>query len=345
MDAGYLAAALALIVAFMVAEVTIGLLAHSLALISDAAHMLTDAAAIALAITAMRLSARPPTGGYTYGLRRTEILSAQANGITLLLLSVWLTYEAVRRLIHPPAVAGWPVLGTALAGILINAAAARLTARADRTSLNVEGAFKHIVTDAYAFIATAIAGLIMITTGFSRADAIASLVVVVLMAKAGAGLVGESGRIFLEAAPAGLSPESIGQAMASRDGVVEVHDLHVWTITSGMPAASAHVLVGPGLDCHAVRVDLERLLDDTYHIRHTTLQVDHAPQQLLSIGRSQPDCQAHEPNPARPAGDTAKRPAGDAAEQPAGRATARTSGTGTARTARDDAGRPGSGRG
>jgi cobalt-zinc-cadmium efflux system protein len=301
---GYLAGALALIVAFMIAEVTIGLLAHSLALISDAAHMLTDAAAIALAITAMRLSARPPTGGYTYGLRRTEILSAQANGITLLLLSVWLSYEAVRRLIHPPAVAGWPVLGTALAGIVINVAAARLTSRADRTSLNVEGAFKHIVTDAYAFIATAIAGIIMITTGFHRADAIASLVVVVLMAKAGGGLVRESGRIFLEAAPASLSPDGIGKAMASRDGVVEVHDLHVWTITSGMPAASAHVLVGPGLDCHAVRLDLEHLLADTYHIAHTTLQVDHAPQQLLSIGRSaaEADCQAHQAgSPARSA--------------------------------------------
>ncbi|HLX50769.1 MAG TPA: cation diffusion facilitator family transporter [Streptosporangiaceae bacterium] len=307
---GYLAGALGLIAAFMIAEVAIGLLAHSLALISDAVHMLTDAASIALAITAIRLSARPPTGGYTYGLRRTEILSAQANGITLLLLSVWLTYEAVRRLIHPPAVAGWPVLGTALAGIVINAAAAQLTARADRTSLNVEGAFKHIVTDAYAFIATAIAGIIMITTGFDRADAIASLVVVVLMAKAGGGLVRESGRIFLEAAPAGLSPETIGKAMASRGGVAEVHDLHVWTITSGMPAASAHVLVGPGLDCHAVRVDLERLLEDTYHIKHTTLQVDHAPQQLLSIGRSGPDCQAHEPHPAQTAGPEAgQRPA------------------------------------
>ena len=250
----YLAAALALIAAFMAAEVTIGLLAHSLALISDAAHMLTDAAGIALALTAMRLSARPPAGGYTYGLRRTEILSAQANGITLLLLSAWLTYEAVRRLIAPSAVAGGAVLGTALAGLAVNAFAAALTARADRRSLNVEGAFRHILTDAYAFAATAIAGLIVIIAGFDRADAVASLVVVALMAKAGIGLLRESGRIFLEAAPPELSPDAIGRAMAAREGVVEVHDLHIWQITSGMPAASAHVLVGPGLDCHAVRV-------------------------------------------------------------------------------------------
>jgi cobalt-zinc-cadmium efflux system protein len=283
-----LAGALALIVAFMAAEITIGLLSHSLALLSDAAHMLTDAAAIGLALTAMRLSARPPAGGYTFGLRRTEILSAQANGITLLLLSAWLTYEAIRRLINPGHVAGGAVLGTALAGIVINVLAARLTARADRRSLNVEGAFRHIVTDAYAFIATALAGLIMITTRFERADAIASLVVVALMAKAGAGLVRDSGRIFLEAAPAGISPDQVGQAMAARSGVVEVHDLHIWQITSGLPAASAHVLVGQGLDCHAVRADLEKLLAGTYHIKHTTLQVDHAPDRLLSIRREAP---------------------------------------------------------
>ena len=286
--ARYLAAALALIAAFMAAEVTIGLLAHSLALISDAAHMLTDAAGIALALTAMRLSARPPAGGYTYGLRRTEILSAQANGITLLLLSAWLTYEAVRRLISPSAVAGGAVLGTALAGLAVNALAAALTARADRRSLNVEGAFRHILTDAYAFAATAIAGLIVIIAGFDRADAVASLVVVALMTKAGIGLLRESGRIFLEAAPPELSPDAIGRAMAAREGVVEVHDLHIWQITSGMPAASAHVLVGPGLDCHAVRVDLERLLAGTYRISHTTLQVDHAPDPLLTIRRDAP---------------------------------------------------------
>jgi len=286
--ARYLGGALALIVAFMAAEVTIGLLAHSLALVSDAAHMLTDAAGIALALTAMRLSARPPAGGYTYGLRRTEILSAQANGITLLLLSAWLAYEAVRRLISPPAVAGGAVLATALAGLAVNAFAAALAARADRRSLNVEGAFRHILTDAYAFAATAIAGLIVIISGFDRADAIASLVVVALMAKAGVGLLHESGRIFLEAAPPELSPDAIGRAMAAREGVVEVHDLHIWQITSGMPAASAHVLVGPGLDCHAVRVDLERLLADTYRISHTTLQVDHAPDPLLTIRRGTP---------------------------------------------------------
>jgi cobalt-zinc-cadmium efflux system protein len=274
-DSRWLTGALTLILVYMAGEVVIGLLAHSLALISDAAHMLTDAASIVLALVAMRLAARPAEGGYTYGLKRTEILSAQANGLTLLVLSAWLAYEAIRRLIEPPEVTGGLVLATALVGVVINIGAAWMISKANRTSLNVEGAFQHILTDLYAFIATAIAGLVMVLTGFAQADAIASLVVVALMLKAGTGLVRESGRIFLEAAPAGLSPERIGQALAARPHVVEVHDLHIWQITSGMPAASAHVLVAPGKDCHAVRADLEAVLAAEYQVTHTTLQVDH----------------------------------------------------------------------
>jgi cobalt-zinc-cadmium efflux system protein len=283
-DRRYLTGALALIVVYMAGEVVVGVLAHSLALISDAAHMLTDAASIVLALVAMRLAAKPPKGGYTYGLKRAEILSAQANGLTLLLLSAWLAYEAIRRLIEPPAVTGGLVLVTALIGVVINLAAAWLMSKANRTSLNVEGAFQHILTDLYAFIATAIAGLTMVVTGFARADAIASLVVVSLMLKAGLGLVRESGRIILEAAPTGLSPDAIGAALAARPQVTEVHDLHIWQITSGMPAASAHVLVAPGQDCHAVRQDLEQVLEHDYKITHTTLQVDHTPDPLLAIG-------------------------------------------------------------
>ncbi|GLY88354.1 putative cation transporter [Actinoallomurus iriomotensis] len=282
-DKRYLTGALSLIVAFMAGEVVVGILASSLALISDAAHMLTDAASIVLALVAMRLAAKPPQGGYTYGLKRAEILSAQANGLSLLVLSVWLGYEAIRRLVSPPEVTGGLVLGTALVGIVINVAATWLISKANRSSLNVEGAFQHILTDLYAFIATAVAGLIMVLTGFARADAIASLIVVALMLKAGVGLVRESGRIFLEAAPAGLSPESVGQVLADRPNVSQIHDLHIWQITSGMAAASAHVLVAPGEDCHAVRADLESVLAAKYKITHTTLQVDHVPDSLPSI--------------------------------------------------------------
>ncbi len=285
-DRRWLSAALALIAAFMAVEVVVGLLAHSLALISDAAHMLTDAASLALALVAMRLAARPPRGGYTYGLRRAEILSAQANGLTLLLLAGWLAYEAVRRLVHPPDVAGGPVLVTALAGVAVNLLATWLIARADRASLNVEGAFQHILTDLFAFVATAVAGAVVLGTGFARADGIASLVVVVLMVRAGVGLVHESGRIFLEAAPAGVDPAALGARLAEQPEVAEVHDLHVWQITSGHPAASAHVLVVAGGDCHAVRRSLEVVLRSEYGITHSTLQVDHIGPAVLAIGEA-----------------------------------------------------------
>jgi cobalt-zinc-cadmium efflux system protein len=286
-DPRWLWAALALILLFMAAEVVTGLTAHSLALISDAAHMLTDAASIGLVLVTMKLAARPPGGRYTYGLKRTEILSAQGNGITLIVLAAWLAYEAIRRLIRPPAVTGGVVIAVALAGVAVNVATTMLVARASRApqrSLNLEGAFRHLLTDVYAFIATAIAGVVIVVTGFARADAIASLIVVALMLVAGYGLVRDSGRIFLEAAPAGLAPAAIGAVMVSHPCVAEVHDLHIWEISSDLPAASAHVLVAPGEDCHAVRADLEELLSRDYGITHTTLQVDHAPGPLLTVG-------------------------------------------------------------
>jgi cobalt-zinc-cadmium efflux system protein len=275
-DRRWLGLALVLIAGFMAVEVVVGLLAGSLALLSDAAHMLTDAVAIVLALVAARMADRPPSGGFTYGLKRAEILSAQANGLTLLLLAAWIAYEGVQRLREPTAVAGSAVLVTALAGIVVNFAALWAIGRANRRSLNVEGAFQHILTDLFAFIASAAAGLIVWTTGFRQADTIASFVVAALMVRSGIGLVRDSGRIFLEAAPAGLDPSALGRDLAAIAGVVEVHDLHVWQVTSGYPALSAHVLVEPGGDCHAVRRDIEVRLRETYAIDHTTLQVDHA---------------------------------------------------------------------
>ncbi|MFH9224618.1 cation diffusion facilitator family transporter [Streptomyces lydicus] len=308
-DRRWLRAALLLLTAYMAVEVVIGVLAQSLALISDAAHMLTDAVSIVLALIAMRLAARPARGGYTYGLKRAEILSAQANGITLLLLSVWLAYEAVQRLISPPAVTGGLVLITALSGIVVNLICTWLLSRANRSSLNVEGAYQHILTDLFGFVATAISGLIVLTTGFTRADAIASLVVVALMLRAGTGLVRESGRIFMEAAPAGLDPDALGEQLVSRDEVVEVHDLHIWQITSGQPALSAHILVAPGGDCHKVRRNLQSLLSGEYGITHATLQVDHLGEQgsaddVLTLG----------PGPGPAPADGSERPGGEHCE-------------------------------
>lgn len=277
-DRRWLSAALALITVFIVVESTIAVLAGSLALLSDAAHMLTDAVSIVLALVAMRLSGRPARGGYTFGLKRAEILSAQANGLTLVLAALWLGYEAVARLIDPPEVQGGLVLVTALVGIAVNLGATWCLSRANRSSLNIEGAYQHILNDLFAFIGTAVAGLIVLTTGFARADALATLAVVALMARAGYGLLRDSGRIFLEAAPAGLDPDAIGDRLAAVPAVTEVHDLHIWEITSGQPALSAHVLVERGGDCHRVRRALDRMLGDEYGLTHTTLQIDHAPQ-------------------------------------------------------------------
>jgi cobalt-zinc-cadmium efflux system protein len=284
-DARALKIALALILAFMGAEVVAGILASSLALLSDAAHMLTDAAALALSLVALRIARRPARGAMTYGFGRVEILSAQANGITLVLLALWIVYEAIRRLVAPPEVEGAIVVVVALAGIVVNLAATVVLSRASRESLNVEGSFQHILTDLFAFVATAIAGTVILLTGFARADALASLLVAASMLYAGARLVAASGRIFLEAAPAGLDPERIGRALAAHPGVVEVHDLHVWEVTSGFPALSAHVVVGAGRDCHELRRVLQRELAERFELRHTTLQVDHeaAPQAPLRI--------------------------------------------------------------
>ncbi|CQD24819.1 metal transport protein [Mycobacterium lentiflavum] len=281
-DRRWLVGALAVIVAFMLAEVSVGIVAKSLALLSDAAHMLTDAASIALALWAIRLAARPAAGRMTYGWRRVEILSAQANGVTLLVLAGWLGFEAVNRLIHPPRVAGTLVLVTALVGVVVNVAATWMISRANRTSLNVEGAFQHILNDLFAFIATAVAGLVIVLTGFLRADAIATLIVVALMARAGVGLVKAASLIFLEAAPSGTEPAVIGEAMAAHEAVVEVHDLHVWEITSGQPALSAHIIVAETRDCHSTRIELAQLLGHEHGISHTTLQMDHDGSQSTS---------------------------------------------------------------
>jgi cobalt-zinc-cadmium efflux system protein len=278
-----LAIALGLIVGFMAAEVVLAIVADSLALLSDAAHMLVDAAALGLSVWAARLASRPAGGEMTFGLRRAEILAAQANGATLLLLGAAIVVEAFRRLASPPDVRGGLVLATALAGAAVNVAALWQVARANRRSLNVEGSFRHLLTDLYAFAGTALAGLVVWTTGFERADPIASLAVAASMLGTAWPLLRRSGRILLEAAPEGMSPEEIAAAIRGHAGVADVHDLHVWEISSGFPALSAHVLVGRDEDCHGIRRELEALLHERFHLDHTTLQVEHTSERLHDI--------------------------------------------------------------
>jgi cobalt-zinc-cadmium efflux system protein len=283
-DRGKLRLALALILGFMVAEVAAGLIADSLALLSDAAHMLTDAAAIGLALGALGLAARPPSGRFTFGLGRAEILSAQANGATLLVLAGVIGFEAVRRLFDPPAVEGGLVIVTGLVGAAVNVGAAWALARAERRSLNVEGARAHVLTDLYASLGAAFAGACVLLFDFREADPIAALIVAFLMLRTAWSLLRDSGRVLLEGAPAGMDPQAIGRALARHPGVVEVHDLHVWEVTTDFPALAAHVLVAPGDDCHRIRRELQSVLGERFGIRHTTLQVDHErAEQLLDI--------------------------------------------------------------
>jgi cobalt-zinc-cadmium efflux system protein len=282
-DGRRLRVALALIVAFMAGEVVAGILAHSLALLSDAAHMLTDAGALGLSLVVLRLAARPAAGNRTFGLRRTEILSAQANGAALLVLAGLIVYGAIRRLVTPPHPMGAVVLAVALAGLAVNLLAVGQLHGANRRSINVEGSFQHLLTDLFAFVATAVAGGVILAGGPARADAVAALLVAALMLRAAWGLLRDSGRMLLDIAPAGLQVDEIGRTMAAQPRVVEVHDLHVWEVTSGFPSLSAHVLVAPGADCHRIRLELEALLRERFALEHTTLQVEHAAARLVQI--------------------------------------------------------------
>jgi cobalt-zinc-cadmium efflux system protein len=270
---------------FMFAEVGGGIVSGSLALLADAGHMLTDAGALAFALFAATLAARPAQGRWTFGYKRLEILAAQANGVTLLVVALLIVFGAVRRLITPEEVRGGIVLVVALVGIGVNAAATFVLSRASQESLNVRGAFLHVATDLAAFTGTAIAGALILVTGWNRLDPIASLFVAALMLWASWGLLRESTWIFLERSPTGIDPAAVGHALIAEPDVVQVHDLHVWTVTSGFPALAAHVLVAPEADCHAVRRNLEQMLRERFDLEHTTLQVEHAEPRLLTIER------------------------------------------------------------
>lgn len=274
-DSRWLLVALLINLGFMVVEVVVGLIANSLALLSDAAHMLTDAGAIGLALIALWLARRPPKGAFTFGLQRSEILSAQINGVLLVALAGVIGIAAVGRIVNPPDVDGAFVLWTGLLGAVVNGSAAWALAKANRESLNVHGAYLHNLFDMLSSLAAALAGLAIVLAGWGQADGIAALAVSALMLYGGWGLIRDSGRILLEAAPKGLDPSEIGRVMAASPGVVEVHDLHVWEVTSGFPALAAHVLVASGDDCHARRRELQAMLRRRFGIAHTTLQVDH----------------------------------------------------------------------
>jgi cobalt-zinc-cadmium efflux system protein len=286
-DRRWLWIALGFICSFMVVEVVAGIVAGSIALLSDAAHMLTDAGALGLALVAAGLAAKPARGAFTFGLGRAEVLSAQVNGAALLVLAGVLAVSAIGRLGDPPDVEGGLVLAVGAIGALVNVAAAWALSRAERRSLNVEGARAHVLADLFGSIAALVAGAVILLTGFRLADPIAALCVVALMLRSGWSLLRDSARVLLEGAPEGIDPDAVGHALAAHRGVVEVHDLHLWEVTTGFPALAAHVVVAPGEDCHGRRRELQALLAERFGIEHVTLQVDHATDRdvLLQIDR------------------------------------------------------------
>ena len=286
-SAGALGLALALTAGYTVVEVVAGFLTDSLALLADATHMLSDNVSIALALAAVWLARRPATPERTYGFKRAEVLAALANGVTLVVLAIWILFEAVQRFDDPPGVLGGWMLAVGVVGIGVNVAAGAVLFRAREGSLNVEAAFRHVLADLLGSLGVVGAAVVILATGWLEADAIASVLIALLVLASSWSILRDSTSILLESAPKGMDTRAVGERLARAPGVVEVHDLHVWTITSGFPALSAHVLVGRGEDCHGRRRELETLLRDEFGIEHTTLQVDHVSDQggLVEIGR------------------------------------------------------------
>ena len=275
-DRRRLGIALALILAFMVVEIVGGLVANSLALLADAGHMITDAASLALALVAAWLAATPATPQRSFGLRRAEILAALVNGVLLLVIAVWIAIEAIGRLDDPPETLGGWMLAVGVLGLAVNVAAAAVTAGGRHGSMNVRAAYRHVLADLLGSAGVVVAGVIVLTTGWPYADPLVALAISVLIAVSSWSILRESVGVLLEETPRDIDAEAVGRAMVGHTGVREVHDLHIWTITSGFPALSAHVLVDPGGDCHAVRRELEHVLAERFSLKHTTLQVEHA---------------------------------------------------------------------
>ncbi len=266
----------ALTAGFMVVEAVGGLVTGSLALLADAGHMLSDAFSLGLALFAVWLAGRPATPNRSFGYKRAEILAALANGTTLVAISIWIFVEAYQRLWEPPEILGGWMLAVATLGLIVNVAGVLILSRSGGESLNLQGAMRHVLADVLGSAGAIVAALVILTTGWRSADPLISALIGLLVLASSWRLLRESTNILLEGTPRGIDAEEVGRKMAGAPGIQEVHDLHIWTITSGFPALAAHVLVGRHEDCHARRRELEELLKQEYGIEHTTLQVDHA---------------------------------------------------------------------
>jgi cobalt-zinc-cadmium efflux system protein len=277
---------LGLTLAFTVVEVIGGVLTDSLALLADAGHMVSDVFSIGLALVAVTLAQRPASLRRSFGFQRAEIIAAFVNGIALVLVSGWIVWEAIRRLDDPPEIlAGW-MLAVALAGLAVNATAAAILFRSGGEGLNVEAAFRHVIADLLGSAGVLVAALVILLTGWELVDPLVSIAIAILIVASAWGVLRDSTAILMEQTPSGIDAAAVARAIVDVPGVTSVHDLHVWRITSGFDALSAHVLVGQGEDCHAIRRDVERAIANRFGITHTTLQVDHdAADALIELRR------------------------------------------------------------
>ncbi len=276
---------------FLVVEAVGGWLTNSLALLSDAGHLLTDVGALGLALLAFRFAARPASLSRTYGHYRAEILAASANGLTLWLVAAYILYEAYRRFLNPPEVHSGPMLAVAVAGFFANVVVAVVLRRASRESLNVRSAFMHVATDAVQSIGVIIAGLLMLYFGWYIADPIISVVIALLIAYTGTRVILQAVSILMEGVPSAVDVGALRDAICEAPGVDSVHDLHLWSITSGYYPMSVHVTLKSNAGAEERRGLLERLqgmITRDYGISHVTIQVEDGAMECNQEGARQP---------------------------------------------------------
>jgi cobalt-zinc-cadmium efflux system protein len=272
---GRLTVAAVLVAVTLVVELTVALLTGSLALLSDAGHLATDLAGLLVALAAIRIAAaRRPAASLTYGWHRLEILAALLNSLLLLGIVAFVVTEAVRRIGDPPALAAGPLLVVALVGLTVNLVVAALLREGARESLNLEGARLEVLADAVGSVAVLVAAVVIWLTGWTTIDTLVALGVAAWVLPRALRLGYRASRVLLQAAPEQLDLEAVGDELTVLPGVAEIHDLHAWTLTSGLDVASVHVRLEPGADPHAVLHAVEHLLTDRHGVARTTVQLE-----------------------------------------------------------------------
>lgn len=269
-----LAMAFGLTFAFMLAEVIGGLWTGSLALLADAAHMLTDAGGLALALVAIRFAEKPATPQRTYGYVRMEILSALANAVVLLLLTLYILYEAYERFLNPPPILGGPMLAVAVVGLIVNLISMKLLAGGSSESLNVKGAYFEVLSDMLGSLGVIVAAVIVMATGWTLADPIVGAGIGLFIVPRTWILLKQAVHILMEGTPPEVDIALLDKSLLALPGVTAVHDLHVWTLTSGLDAMSTHIVVADMAESRATLVAANRLLAEEFGLKHTTIQIE-----------------------------------------------------------------------